>query len=113
MHQDGNGIILRVDLPRRKQRALVGNGTTHEQHGQRRDRGLHIQLEGLLFSLPMTLAVNGNTFQINNYFGEHVPHCSDIDNVEVKVSNKVEVTVSGIDKESVGQTAATLSVARP
>ncbi|MGB1098957.1 MAG: 50S ribosomal protein L6, partial [Poseidonia sp.] len=29
-------------------------------------------------------------------------------NVDVKVSNKVEVTVSGIDKEAVGQTAANI-----
>jgi large subunit ribosomal protein L6 len=53
--------------------------------------------------------VNGNTFTVNNYFGERVPRTAEIlQNVDVKVTNKVEITVSGIDKESVGQTAANI-----
>jgi large subunit ribosomal protein L6 len=57
----------------------------------------------------MTMAVKGNTVVVNNYFGERVPRTSDIlSGVDVKVSNKVEVTVSGIDKELVGQTAANI-----
>ena len=57
----------------------------------------------------MTLAVKGNTFVVNNYFGERVPRISNIvDGVNVKVQNKIEVVVSGIDKESVGQTAANI-----
>ena len=57
----------------------------------------------------MTLAVQGNEFVVNNYFGERVPRRADIlPGVDVKVNNKVEVVVSGIDKESVGQTAANI-----
>jgi large subunit ribosomal protein L6 len=57
----------------------------------------------------MTMAVKGNKFVVNNYFGERVPRTSDIlSGVEVKVNNKVEVVVSGIDKELVGQTAANI-----
>jgi large subunit ribosomal protein L6 len=55
------------------------------------------------------MSVKGNTFVVNNYFGEKVPRNADIlSGVDVKVSNKVEVTVSGIDKELVGQTAANI-----
>jgi large subunit ribosomal protein L6 len=57
----------------------------------------------------MTLAVNGDIFNVNNYFGERVPRAAKILNgVNVKVSNKTEITVSGIDKEAVGQTAANI-----
>ena len=57
----------------------------------------------------MNLAVQGETFVVNNYFGERVPRRSDIlPGVDVKVTNKVEITVSGIDKENVGQTAANI-----
>jgi large subunit ribosomal protein L6 len=57
----------------------------------------------------MTLAVKGNIFVVNNYFGERVPRNANIlSGVDVKVSKKVEVVVSGIDKELVGQTAANI-----
>ena len=71
--------------------------------------GFTYNLKAFYSHFPMTLAVNGNTFQVNNYFGERVPRTAHIlDNVTVKVSNKTEVTVSGIDKEAVGQTAANI-----
>ena len=71
--------------------------------------GFTYNLKAFYSHFPMTLAVNGNTFQVNNYFGERVPRTAHIlENVNVKVSNKVEVTVSGIDKEAVGQTAANI-----
>ena len=55
------------------------------------------------------MSVKGNTFVVNNYFGEKVPRNAEIlSGVDVKVSNKVEVTVTGIDKELVGQTAANI-----
>jgi len=55
------------------------------------------------------LAVKGNIFVVNNYFGERVPRNADIlSGVEVKVNKKVEVVVSGIDKENVCQTAANI-----
>ena len=57
----------------------------------------------------MTLAVKGNQFVVNNYFGERVPrHANILSGVEVKVQNKTEVLVTGIDKEAVGQTAANI-----
>ena len=57
----------------------------------------------------MTLAVQGNKFIVNNYFGERVPRSAAIlDGVQVKVQNKTEVVVTGIDKEAVGQTAANI-----
>jgi len=57
----------------------------------------------------MTLAVQNSTFTVNNYFGEKVLRTVDIlEGVQVKIENKVEIVVSGINKENVGQTAANI-----
>ena len=107
LHQDGGGLIVRVDMPRRKQRALAGTWNAHLNNMVKGvTQGFTYQLKALYSHFPTTMAVKGNTFVVNNYFGERVPRTSTIlPGVEVKVSNKVEVTVSCIDKEHVGQTA--------
>jgi len=49
---------------------------------------------------------------VTNLFGEKVPRVAKLPwspgEVEVKVSNKTDVVVKGIDKEKVGQTAANI-----
>ena len=71
--------------------------------------GFTYTLKALYSHFPMTLAVQGNKFIVNNYFGERVPRSASIlDGVQVKVQNKTEVIVTGIDKEAVGQTAANI-----
>jgi len=108
LFQDGSGIIVRVDLPRRKQRALAGTWNAHLNNMVKGvTEGFTYNLKAFYSHFPMTLAVSGNTFTVNNYFGERVPRTAEIlADVDVKVTNKVEITVSGIDKGSVGQTAA-------
>jgi large subunit ribosomal protein L6 len=110
VYQEGNGLLVRVDMPRRKQRALAGTWNAHLNNMVKGvTTGFIYKLKALYSHFSMTMAVKGNTFVVNNYFGERVPRTSDIlSGVDVKVSNKVEVTVSGIDKELVGQTAANI-----
>ena len=110
LFQDGSGLVVRVDVPRRKQRAMAGTWNAHLNNMVKGvTDGFTYNLKAFYSHFPMTLAVNGNTFTVNNYFGERVPRTAEIlQNVDVKVSNKVEITVSGIDKESVGQTAANI-----
>ena len=108
--QDGSGLIVRVDMPRRKQRALAGTWNAHLNNMVKGvTDGFTYSLKAVYSHFPMTLAVKGNIFVVNNYFGEKVPRNANIlSGVEVKVSNKTEVTVSGMDKELVGQTAANI-----
>ena len=108
--EDGNGLIVRVDLPRRKQRALAGTWNAHLNNMVKGvTDGFTLNLKAFYSHFPMTMQANGDTFTVNNYFGERVPRTAKIlDNVEVKVSNKTEITVTGIDKEAVGQTAANI-----
>ena len=60
----------------------------------------------------MTLKVEGNTMTITNLFGEKVPRKAALpwtpSEVQVKIENKTDVTVSGSDREKVGQTAANI-----
>tara|TARA_X000001036_G_scaffold1199_1_gene1009 strand:+ start:1786 stop:2346 length:561 start_codon:yes stop_codon:yes gene_type:complete len=108
--QEGGALIVRIDLPRRKERALAGTWNAHLNNMVKGVKdGFTYTLKALYSHFPMTLAVKGNKFVVNNYFGERVPRSAAILNgVEVKVQNKTEVVVSGIDKEAVGQTAANI-----
>ena len=108
--QEGGALIVRIDLPRRKERALAGTWNAHLNNMVKGvTDGFTYTLKALYSHFPMTLAVKGNKFVVNNYFGERVPRSAAILNgVEVKVQNKTEVVVSGIDKEAVGQTAANI-----
>ena len=108
--EDGNGLIVRVDLPRRKQRALAGTWNAHLNNMVKGvTDGFTYNLKAFYSHFPMTMAVKGDTFTVNNYFGERVPRTAKIlNNVDVKESNKTEITVTGIDKEAVGQTAANI-----
>ena len=108
--QDGAGLLVRTDLPRRKDKALAGTWNAHINNMVKGvTEGFSYTLRCFYSHFPMTMKVEGSEFVVNNYFGERVPRTAHIlDNVDVKVSNKVEVTVSGIDKEAVGQTAANI-----
>ena len=108
--QEGGALIVRVDIPRRKERALAGTWNAHLKNMVKGvTDGFTYTLKALYSHFPMTLTVQGNKFIVNNYFGERVPRSAAIlDGVQVKVQNKTEVVVTGIDKEAVGQTAANI-----
>ena len=108
--QEGGALLVRVDIPRRKERALAGTWNAHLKNMVKGvTEGFTYNLKAFYSHFPMTLSVKGDEFVVNNYFGEKVPRTAVIlPGVEVKVQKKVEVTVSGIDKEAVGQTAANI-----
>lgn len=110
IHQEGGALIVRADLPRRKTKALAGTWNAHLNNMVKGvTEGFTYNLKAFYSHFPMTLEVKGREFVVNNYFGERVPRRADIlSGVEVKVNNKVEVVVTGIDKENVGQTAANI-----
>jgi len=112
LFQEGDTLIVRVDIPRRKEKALAGSWAAHLRNmvvGV--TDGFTYHLKALYSHFPMTLAVKGNVFVVNNYFGEKVPRNAALpwaSEVKVEVKNKIEITVSGPDKEKVGQTAANI-----
>jgi len=112
LFREGDALIVRVDIPRRKEKALAGSWAAHLRNmvvGV--TDGFTYHLKALYSHFPMTLAVKGNVFVVNNYFGEKVPRNAALpwaSEVKVEVKNKVEVIVSGANKEKVGQTAANI-----
>lgn len=108
--QEGGALIVRIEVPRRKERALAGTWNAHLNNMVKGvTDGFTYTLKALYSHFPMTLAVQGNQLIVNNYFGERVPRSANIlAGVDVKVQNKTEIVVSGIDKEAVGQTAANI-----
>ncbi|MBD40185.1 MAG: 50S ribosomal protein L6 [Euryarchaeota archaeon] len=108
--QDGAGLMVRIDLPRRKEKALAGTWNAHIRNMVKGvTAGFSYTLRCFYSHFPMTMKVEGSEFVVNNYFGERVPRRADIlSGVDVRVENKTDVIVSGIDKEAVGQTAANI-----
>lgn len=57
---------------------------------------------------PMTVTVENNSLVVKNFFGERIPRVLPFkEGASVKIEGE-EVTVEGIDKEIVGQTAASI-----
>jgi|TARA_B110000263_G_scaffold40193_1_gene31849 large subunit ribosomal protein L6 len=108
---DGGNVVVQCDLPRRKEKAICGTWKAHINNMVTGvTDGFEYRLKAVYSHFPMTLTVNGSSFEIKNLFGEKVPRVSDLKwsptEVQVKVENKSEVIVSGVDREKVGQTAA-------
>ncbi len=77
--QEGGALIVRVDVPRRKERALAGTWKAHLNNMVKGvTDGFTYKLKALYSHFPMTLAVQGNKLIVNNYFGERVPRSAAI-----------------------------------
>jgi large subunit ribosomal protein L6 len=97
------------DSPKRKERALIGTYTAHIKNMIKGvTEGFEYKMKTVFAHFPIKTSVEGNLFIIQNFLGERSPRSAEI--LEgVKVETKGEdVTVSGIDKEKVGQTAANI-----
>jgi|TARA_B100000287_G_scaffold354772_1_gene345143 large subunit ribosomal protein L6 len=113
VRDSSDGIEVFCNLPRRKEKALAGTWAAHLNNMARGvDSGFEYKLKAVYSHFPMTIKVQGNEMTITNLFGEKVPRVAALPwspaEVEVKVSNKTEITVSGADREKVGQTAANI-----
>ncbi|MEC7406438.1 MAG: 50S ribosomal protein L6 [Candidatus Thermoplasmatota archaeon] len=108
-----NGIEVFCNLPRRADKAIAGTWAAHLRNMVRGvEEGFEYKLQAVYSHFPMTLKVEGDRMVITNLFGEKVPRVAKLpwspSEVEVKVQNKTDVTVSGVDREKVGQTAANI-----
>jgi large subunit ribosomal protein L6 len=109
---DGGKVIIHKDLPRREHKAICG---TYQAHVKNMIRGV---TEGWTYNLkicykhfPIKAIVQGDVFVIENFLGERHPRKADIlSGVKVQIKGE-EVTVEGIDRNKVGQTAANIEIA--
>ncbi|PXF61369.1 MAG: 50S ribosomal protein L6 [Candidatus Methanogaster sp.] len=108
--------VISVDVDaamiRKKQKAMVGTLASHIKnmidgvaHGYR------YQMKMVYSHFPVQLRIDGGKFIIGNFLGEKKDRVAQIlDGVNVEISGD-EVNVTGINKESVGQTAANIEQA--
>ncbi|MEC8954559.1 MAG: 50S ribosomal protein L6 [Candidatus Thermoplasmatota archaeon] len=114
VRDSSDGIEVFCNLPRRKEKALAGTWAAHLNNMARGvDSGFKYKLKAVYSHFPMTIKVQGNEMTITNLFGEKVPRVAPLPwsgsgEVVVEVSNKTDITVSGADREKVGQTAANI-----
>ncbi len=106
---EGNKIIFQAKKSTRKEKKMIG---TYEAHAANMIRTAN---EGVVYKMkicsghfPMNAALAGNEFVIKNFLGEKFPRKIKITKgVTIKVDG-MDVTIEGIDKEAVGQTAASI-----
>ena len=106
---NGNKIEINCKNPRRKEKALAYTFNAHIKnmmHGV--TQGFEYQMKTVFSHFPIKTGVEGDEFLIHNFLGERAPRKAKIlegVNVEAKGEN---ITVTGIDKEKVGQTVANI-----
>lgn len=109
MKKDGNKIIVSTESKRKKVKAMLG---TIESHIKNMFIGLTdgyvAKLKIVYMHFPFTIKINGSEISINNFLGEKLARKTKIvGDCKVEVKGD-EITVTGINKEDVGQTSANL-----
>ena len=109
--EDGN-VVVEARFPKKKDKAMLGTIRSHINNmivGL--TDGFTYNMKIVYAHFPMTVKAAGNKVTIENFLGERHPRTAKIVG-DAKVQIKGEdVTVSGINKEDVGQTMANLEQA--
>ncbi len=107
-----NVVVLETSFPKKKDKAMIGTTKAHISNmitGV--TDGFKYTMKIVYAHFPMTVKVNKNIVNIDNFLGERHPRNAKIVG-DSKVSVKGdEVTITGINKEHVGQTMANLEQA--
>jgi large subunit ribosomal protein L6 len=104
---DGDRVVIESEADDAKTDATVGTFESHVRnmfHGV--TEGWEYKMEVFYAHFPMQVSVESDQVVINNFLGEKAPRRAQIrGDTEVQVNGE-EVTLSGPNKEHVGQTAA-------
>jgi len=112
INKNDNKILINWESKRKKVKSMAGTIESHILNmieGVR--EGYVVKLKIVYMHFPFTLKISGKDILINNFLGEKTPRKAKIVN-DCKVDvNGDEITVTGINKDDVGQTAANLEKA--
>lgn len=110
---DDDEVTVSVAFPNKKDKAMVGTIRSHIAnmiYGVK--HGFTYKMKIVYAHFPMTVKVKGKLVTIDNFLGERNPRTAKIIGDDVKVSVKGDnVTITGINKEHVGQTMANIEQA--
>jgi len=107
-----NGDTVQISCtqaPHKKEKALLGTYKAHIRNMVTGvTQGYEVSMKTVFSHFPIKSSVEGNHLMIQNFLGERYPRKAEImENVKVEVKGEI-ITISGIDKEKVGQTAANI-----
>ena len=102
-------IELICKKPRRKDEAVTGTFAAHIKNMIKGvTEGFEYKMKTVFSHFPIKTIVEGNEFIIQNFLGERSARRAKIlDGVTVEVKGD-DITIQGVDKEKVGQTAANI-----
>ena len=102
-------IELSCKKPRRKDKAVTGAFAAHIKNMIKGvTEGFEYKMKTVFSHFPVKTSVEGNEFVIQNFLGERSARKAKIlDGVAVEVKGD-DITIQGVDKEKVGQTAANI-----
>ncbi|MDD5111404.1 MAG: 50S ribosomal protein L6 [Candidatus Altiarchaeota archaeon] len=107
--QDSNKVVLTTLTSRKKELALINTerGNLRNMIHGVRDKATY-KMKVLFSHFPMGLKVQGNTLLIDNFLGEKNPRKAVLyEGVKVDIKGQ-DVTITGINKDAVAQTAANI-----
>ena len=110
--QEEDKIVLETQFPKKNDKAMIGTIRSHITNMiQGVTDGFTYHMKIVYAHFPMTVKVTGNKVTIENFLGERHPRTAKIvGSAKVQVKGE-EVTITGINKEDVGQTMANLEQA--
>ncbi|KZX10737.1 50S ribosomal protein L6 [Methanobrevibacter filiformis] len=112
LEQIEDKLVLTTNFPKKKDKSMIGTTRAHLTNmitGVTEGFTYHMKI--VFAHFPMTVKVNGNKVVIDNFLGERHPRTANVvGGAKVNVKGD-EVTITGINKEDVGQTMANLEQA--
>ena len=110
--EEDNVVVLETAFPKKKDKAMIGTTRAHINNmliGV--TDGFEYHMKIVFAHFPMTVKVQKDTVIIDNFLGERHPRTAKIVGSSKVAVKGDEVTISGINKEHVGQTMANLEQA--
>ena len=103
---EGNTVVVEKSAPRREEKAIAGTYAAHIQNMIKGvQNGWTYHMKAVNNHFPIKMTINGTTFNVENFLGERAPRQAKIlPGVKVTVKG-ADVTLEGIDLQSVSQTA--------
>ena len=110
--EENDVVVLETAFPKKKDKAMIGTTRAHINNmfiGV--TDGFEYHMKIVFAHFPMTVKVQNDTEVIANFLGERQPRAAKkVGSAKVAVKGD-EVTITGINKEHVGQTMANLEQA--
>jgi large subunit ribosomal protein L6 len=112
MKMDGKNLVIHCNNPKRAEMGLSGTWNAHVNNMIKGVvEGFHYKMRIIFSHFPIKTSVKGHELVIENFLGERHPRRAKIvEGVTAKISGD-SITLEGIDKEKVGQTAANIEKA--